>query len=151
MTKDEKLQRDRETVEKYEEQLRARRKEYGEYAEALSLTGRKNRAAAVGECVLQLLDHLAKLNNEKKLINGSLFWGVREQRVKDTDGKKGFRYTVYWRVKSDEPMYTEAEIRKETDETMRRMYEETEEMYAEPEEDEDPEKAEEPAGEAREA
>ena len=63
------------------------------------------------------------------MLDGSLFYGIGEQRVKDTDGKKGYHYTVYFKVMSDEPFYTEEEIRHELRETYRKMREETEEMF----------------------
>ena len=123
--------KDARTLRKYEDQMRRRPKEYAQIAEAFSLTGRKARAAAVGECVIQLTEQLRKLNREKKLLDGSLFWTIEEQRVKDPDGRKGFRYVVAWHVQSDEPYYTEEEIREEIGRTAELIRQETAEMFGE--------------------
>ena len=140
-----KTRRDRKALAAYEKQMRNRRKEYAQVAEATSLSGRRNRALAVGECVLQLYDKLRDLNAEKKLLEGTLFWTIAEQRLKDTDGKKGFRYAVCWHVKSDEDYYTEDEITEEIEKTRAQMEAETRELYdaeepegAYAEDDEDP-------------
>lgn len=123
--------KNKKALAEYEKQLRNRRKEYCQIATAESLTGRRNRALAVGECVLQLYDALKKLNGEKNLLNGTLFWTVQETRLKDTDGKKGFLYHVAYHVKSDEDFYTEKEIRQEIENTKAVMDAETEEFFAE--------------------
>lgn len=139
MNKRAKEKLDQKTIKKYEQQLKNRRKEYAQYAQSYSSTGRKMRAAAVGECVLQLMEQLRELNRQKTLIEGSLFWTINEQKVKDTDNKKGFHYLVCWHVKSDEPFYTDEEIRKELEETYGKIRQETEEMYAEEPAEEQPE------------
>lgn len=125
----EKLARDGDTLAKYENQLRNERKVYGQFAQADSLTGRRARALAVGECVIRLMENLRDLNGKKKLLDGTLFWNIVEKRVRDTDGRKGFEYTVYWKVKSDEQAYTEEQIRKEIDETREKVLQETGEMF----------------------
>lgn len=122
--------KNRKALEAYEKQLRNRRQEYCQFAEAYSATGRRNRALAVGECVLKLLDELRKLNGDKRLLEGSLFWTVSEHRLRDTDGIKGFRYNVAYYVKSDEDYYTEEEIRAEIEKTKAVMDAETEEFFA---------------------
>ena len=76
-----------------------------------------------------MMEEVRRLNATHKLLDGSLFYGIGEQRVKDADGKKGYEYTVYFKVMSDEPFYTEEEIRKELQETYRRMRMETDEMF----------------------
>lgn len=127
---------DKKALEGYEKQLRNRRQEYAQYADTYSKTGRRNQAMAVGECVLKALDELKKLNKEKNLLEGSLFWTITEQKIKDTDGIKGFHYVACWHVKSDEDYYTEEEIRKEMEETRAKMEAEKEEFFAdEPEEE----------------
>ena len=127
--------KNRKALKEYEKQLRNRRKEYCQISEAYSQTGRRNRALAVGECVLKLIDALKELNGEKTLLEGTLFWTVNEQRMRDTDGIKGFRYVVSYHVKSDEDYYTEDEIRKEIEDTRKVMDAETEEFFAEDEDD----------------
>lgn len=87
----------------------------------------------MGECVLKLYDELVKLNREKTLLEGTLFWSIARQRLKDDDGKKGFRFAVAWHVKSDEDYYSEEEIREEIERTRKQFEEETVELY-----DEDP-------------
>lgn len=136
MNKRQKIKRDQKTLKKYEKQLRARRQEIGRKAEVYAQTGRKQRVAAIGESVLKLLEDLHNIQAEqekkkKPLVNGTLFWGINEQRVQDTDGRKGFKYTIFFMVKSAEDYYTEEEIRKELRETYAKMKAETEEMYGE--------------------
>ena len=123
--------KDRKAIEGYRRQLENRRREYGQVAKADSLSGRRNRALAVGECVLRLMDELRELNRTTRLLDGTLFWTIVEQRLKDSDGKKGFSYTVCWRVKSDEPYYTNDEIEAEIAKTEKLMAEEREEMFRE--------------------
>ena len=123
-------------MKKYMKQLQDRRREVGFKADVYSQTGKRNRINALGECVLSMLGRLHKMQAELKtqgheLLNGSLVWGVDEQRVKDTDGKKGFHYTVFFMVKTDEPYYTSEEIAKEMRETYEKLKAETEEMYGE--------------------
>ena len=86
--------------------------------------------------MLKLLDDLHNIQAEqerkkKPLVNGTLFWGIHEERVQDTDGVKGFHYKVFFMVKSEDNFYTEEEIRKELRETYAKMKAETEEMYGE--------------------
>ena len=131
MNKRQKIEHDRRTLKNYEKQLRNRRKEYGQIATAFSVTGRRNRTCAIGECVLKLMEALHDLRFRKNLLSGSLFWGIDETRVKDQDGKKGFEYKVWWRVKSDEPYYTDEEIKAELEKTYEKMRKETEEMFGE--------------------
>lgn len=123
--------KNRKALTEYEKALRNRRREYCQVADAYSATGRRNRALAVGECVLKLTDALRKLNGEKTLLEGTLFWTVNEHRLKDTDGIKGFHYVVSYHVKSDEDFYTEDEIRQEIENTKAVMDAETEEFFAE--------------------
>lgn len=98
--------------------------------------GHRNRVNAIGESVLKLLDDFNKQQAElnvrgKKMLDGTLFWLVDEQKVKDTDGKTGYRYTIAYLVKTSEPKYTEEEIQQELRETYAKMKAETEEMYGE--------------------
>lgn len=135
MNKKQKTALDRKTIRDYENKLRARRKEYSQYAQTYSETGRRARALAAGEMMLQLTEQLKDLAHKKHLLEGSLSWTFNEQKVKDTDGKKGFHYLAAWGVNSDEPYYTEEEIRKELNETYRKIREETDEMFSEEPED----------------
>lgn len=131
MDKKHKIRLDRKTLKAYEKKLRARRKQYTKNAEAFTTGGRRNRALAAGECCLQAMEELYKLNAEKKLLPGTLGWLVHEQRVVDPDGRKGYRYDVSWYVNSSEDFYTEEEIRKELRETYGKLRAETEEMFGE--------------------
>lgn len=125
----EKLDRDEETIWKYKAQLKNQRKEYSQVATAYSMTGRRARALCVGECVLQAYDDLRKLNAQKKLLDGTLFWNIIEERVIDTDGRKGFRYSAIYHVKSDEQAIPDEDIEKEINETREKIYKETGEMF----------------------
>ena len=134
MNKRQKIKKDQRTLRLYEKQLRNRRQEIGRQAEAYSLTGRKQRIAAIGESVLKLLEDLHRIQDEqqrkgKPLLNGTLFWGINEERVQDTDGKKGFHYRLFFMVKSEDAYYTEEQIRKELRETYAKLKAETDEMY----------------------
>ena len=136
-----KREKDRDTIRAYEIKLRGRRKHYCKSAEAYSMGGRRNRAAALGECCLQAMEALDKDNAVHHFLPGTLSWIINESRVKDTDGKKGYRYSVTYHVLADEPALTDKEIQKEIDETREKLQKETEEMYAEFYEDPDEEAA----------
>jgi len=141
MNKRQKFKNDRRELKRYEQRLRARREEIGRQAESWSQTGRKQRIAAIGESVLKLLEDLHRIQEEqqrkgKPLVNGTLFWGINEERVQDTDGRKGFHYRIFFAVKSEDQYYSEEEIRKELRETYAKMKAETEEMYGETTDDE---------------
>ncbi len=136
MRKEQKIKKDRHTIAKYMNKMRSMRAEICRKAEVFSLGGHRQRVNAIGECVLKLLDDFNQQQAElakrgKKMLDGTLFWLIEEQRVKDTDGKKGYRYNIAYLVKTDEPKYTEAEIQKEMEETYQKLKAETEEMYGE--------------------
>ena len=136
MNKKQKIRKDKQTLKRYEQKMRKRPKEHRAGAEVYSATDRKSRAIALGECTLQLLEQFKELQEEQEkakhpLIEGSLFWMVREEKVKDTDGKKGYHYKVMYCVQSAEPFYTEDEIREELHNTYLQFKAETEEMFGE--------------------
>ena len=124
-----KRQQDAETIAHYERNLRAKRKHYTQSTEAISAGGRRNRALAVGECVLKLLDELEKEHFKHHFLPGTLCFNVFQDRTVDPDGIKGYRYTVAYHAMADEPALTEEEITAEVDETWKRIQAETEEMY----------------------
>ena len=125
-----KQDRDRDTLNGYERRLRAARKVYSKGAEAYTTGGEKNRAYALGACVMGLVKEMEKEAEEKKLIQGTVQWQISEDRVKDPDGKKGYRYNVAVRCLMDEPAYTDEEIEKEIEDTQQRIEAETREMFA---------------------
>ena len=138
MYKWQKKRKDRQALAGYEKRLRAERKHYRQKFEAISETGRKNRALAIGECCLQAFEKLNDLVNQRPAIpfvEGSLYFNLGEQRVKDEDGEKGFRYSVTYNLQSYEPAWTEEQIVEKLAEAKRLLAEETEEMYSEEEED----------------
>lgn len=133
MLKFQKRMKDRKTIESYEKRLRNQRAEYAQAFSAISETGRKNRALAIGECCLQAMEKLSELINKQppvEYVKGSLYWNLNEQRVKDETGEKGFKYTVVFHVQSYEPAWTEEEIRQKVAEAERRIKKETDEMYS---------------------
>lgn len=133
MLKFQKRMKDRKTIAGYEKSLRNERKVYSQRFEAISETGRKNRALAVGECCLQAMEKLTELVNQKPpipFVKGSLFFNLGEQRVKDEDGEKGFKYSVTYHLQSYERAWTDDEIREKVAEAARRVKAETDEMYA---------------------
>ena len=136
MNKKQKIKKDRQTLKRYEQKLRKKPKEHCIGAEVYSTTDRKSRALALGECALQAMEQLHELQAQREkdqhpLINGSLYWLLNEQKVKDSDGKKGFHYQVIVNVQSAEPFYTEDELREELHKTYLQFKAETEEMFGE--------------------
>ena len=141
MNKKQKIKRDKQTLKRYEQKLRRRPKDHTIGAEVYTDTDRKSRALGLGECALQVMENLEKLQKEKleekrPLIEGSLFWMLKEEKVKDTDGRKGFHYRAMIKVQSSEPYYTEDEIREELHKTYLQFKAETEEMFGETTDDE---------------
>ena len=127
-----KLKRKREvvrTLRKYEIRLRKERKVYMKVAEAYCLSDRKSRAMTLGECCLKILEDVKELNTRHKLIDNSLEYMIDEQKVIDPDGRKGFKYKVLYSVLADEARFTEEEIRRELEDTARRLKLETEEIF----------------------
>ena len=136
MKKEQKIKKDRHTLAKYMKRLEGMRREIMRKSEVYCLTGRRNRVKAIGESVLKLLEDFHKQQFQlqqggHKMLDGTLFWLVEEQRVVDTDGKKGFRYLISYCVKTDEAKYTKEEIQQEMEETYQKLKAETEEMYGE--------------------
>lgn len=132
MFKWQKIRKDRKTLRAYEKSLRNEKKQYMKTFEAVSETGRKNRALAVGECCLQAMDDLNVLVNRQPpipFVKGSLFWNLGEQRVKDEDGEKGFRYNVTYHLLSYERAWTDEEIKEKLMEAAKKIGAETEEMF----------------------
>ena len=136
MNKKQKIKRDKQTLKRYEQKMRKRPKDHTIGAEVYSGTDRRSRALALGECALQVMENFRGLQKEREearhpLIEGSLFWMLKEDKVKDTDGRKGFHYRVMLKVQSAEPYYTEDEIREELHKTYLQFKAETEEMFGE--------------------
>lgn len=139
MLKFQKRMKDRKTIAGYEKRLRAERKVYSQRFEAISETGRKNRALCIGECCLQAMEKLTELVNKQPpipFVQGSLFWNLGEQRVKDETGEKGFKYSATYHLQSYEPAWTEEEIQQKVAEAARLVKKETDEMYSRDESDE---------------
>ena len=139
MFKWQKKRKDRQALAGYEKRLRQERKHYAQTFSAISETGRKNRALAIGECCLQAFEKLNDLVNQRPAIpfvQGSLFFNLGEQRVKDEDGEKGFKYTVTYHLQSYEPAWTEEEIQEKLKEAEEKLRAETDEMYSKDEEPE---------------
>lgn len=133
MFKFQKRMKDRKTIASYEKRLRNERKVYRQRFEAISETGRKNRALCIGECCLQAMEKLTELVNKQPpipFVPGSLYFNLGEQRVKDEDGEKGFRYSVTYNLQSYEPAMSEEEIQAKVAEAARLVKKETDEMYA---------------------
>ena len=136
MRKEQKIKKDQHAIAKYMKKMQKMRKEICRQSTVYAQGGHRNRVNAIGESVLKLLDDFNKQQAElnvrgKKMLDGTLFWLVDEQKVKDTDGKTGYRYTIAYLVKTSEPKYTEEEIQQELRETYAKMKAETEEMYGE--------------------
>ena len=80
---------------------------------------------------MQLLDELRKLKSEKNLLNGTLFWTIDRQKVRDVTGDKGWHFAVCFHVKSDEDYFTEDEIRAEIEHVKQQMKEQRDEFFIE--------------------
>lgn len=124
-----KRDRDKDTVIAYGQKLARTTKMYHRTAEAYSTGGQKNRAYAIGACVLQLVDLIARDAKDKKFVPGTMEWTINEDRVKDEDGKKGYRYTIGFHVASEEPVYTDEQILEMTDDLRKKLEAETAEMF----------------------
>lgn len=136
MTKKQKIAKDKKALKAYEKKLKNTLVENLIGREIVSATDRKSRAAALGECALQAMEALKQLQEEKEkekhpLVEGSLIWRITEQKIKDTDGKKGFEYKVMLSVYSAEQRFTDEDIRKELHETYLQFKAETTEMFGE--------------------
>ena len=65
MNKKQKIKRDKQTLKRYEQKLRRRPKDHTIGAEVYTDTDRKSRALGLGECALQVMENLEKLQKEK--------------------------------------------------------------------------------------
>lgn len=126
---EQKRERDAQTLAAYEKKLRNTKKRISQGAEATSETGRRNKALALGEVLLKLIDSLQKENGTRKLIPGTLTWQVSVENILLPNGKKGCRHIAAYSVGVDEAALTEEEILKELEETRALIEEETEEMF----------------------
>ena len=131
MTRDQKLKRDKKTLEKYAKRLKEARRCYIQTVTAIAVNQRKSRRVAAGECVLQAMDQVRALAKTKMLMDGSLEFMITEKKLIDPDGKKGFEYGVTYKVTSWEPNYTEDEIRENVEKLAKQLQEETDEMFPE--------------------
>ena len=145
MNKHQKVKRDHDTIKRYRKQLINERQVYTRMAQAYSTTDHKSRAQAIGECALQLIEDIRLLNSQKQLVPGSLYYTMTENKVKDTDGKKGFEYTMTYFVKANEAAWDKEQINAKLYDLYDRLQKETQEMFPdEPAEEQktDPEKTE---------
>ena len=129
MTREQKIRKDSKALKDYRKRLERERRAYMKEFEAFSVNQRRSRAAAIGECVLQAMDDVRGLARVKDLVNGSLEYMFNEQKVQDPDGRKGFKYSVAYRVVSTEPAHSKEDIDKEIEETFEKMMMETDEMF----------------------
>ena len=134
--REEKEDRDRDTVRAYGTKMRNTVKNYSLQTSGITTGGRKNRAICLGECILQAADKLERESKDHNFVPGSLAWTFTEDRVQDPDGRKGYQYTVKLVVATDENAYTDEEIRKELEDLEKKLAAETAEMFAEEEEEE---------------
>lgn len=134
--REEKEDRDRDTVRAYGTKMRNTVKNYSLQTSGITTGGRKNRALCLGECILQAADKLERESKDHNFAPGTLAWAFTEDRVQDPDGRKGYQYTVKLVVATDEAAYTDEEIRKELADLEKKLAAETAEMFAEEEEEE---------------
>ena len=128
-----KKDRDRDTARAYEQKLKSTVKNFRLSAEAFTTGGKKNRALAVGGCILSVSEKLEKESVNHHFVEGSLGWNITEERVKDSEGNKGYRYQVTVVVATDEKAYTAEQIREQVEDLEKRLAAETEEMFSEDE------------------
>ena len=96
---------------------------------------KKNRALAIGGCVLQLMEQLEKDYYAHHFLPGTLSWIINEDRTADEAGRKGYRCEVAYHWLADEQSLTDDEIRQEMEETRKNIEEVTAEMFRETEEE----------------
>ena len=140
MTREEKREQDELMLMKLERNLRAQRVRYTRNVELHSTGGRRMRAYALGECCLRAREELEKLSYEHTLIAGTVHWIIDEQHVVDPDGKKGYKAVIAFLVDANEQKLTEEEIAAEVAETRKRVEAETEEMFADEQEEQEEQK-----------
>lgn len=131
MTREQKIKKDAKVLKKYEKRLREERRVYIQTFEAYAVNQRRSRAAAMGECALQARDAVRSLSKAKDLVDGTLDYMIREEKVVDPDGKKGFHCAVTYKVMSYEPAHTDEWIRAEMEKTFEQLMHETDEMFPE--------------------
>ena len=129
--KQQKQERDEDTLRAYEKKLQSTVKNYRFEVSGITTGGRKNRALAVGECILQAAEKLDKEKVNHNFVPGSLGWSIVEDRVKDEDGRKGYKYTVTCVVATDEKAFDDQQILKELEDLRQKLEKETEEMFQE--------------------
>jgi hypothetical protein len=131
MTREQKIKKDAKVLRKYEQRLRQEKKVYIQTFEAYAVNQRRSRAAAIGECALQAREAVRSLSMVKDLVDGTLDYMIREEKVKDPDGKKGFHCAVTFKVMSHEPAHTDEWIQAEMEKTFEQLMQETDEMFPE--------------------
>ena len=131
-----KREKDEETALAHEKTLNNTVKNYRFTVSDYTTGGRKNRALAVGECILQASEKLERESMNHHFAKGTLGWNITEERVKDDTGHKGYKYTVTCVIATDEPAYTQEEITEKVKDLRERLAAETEEMFAEDPEEE---------------
>lgn len=130
MTREQKLKRDKKTLEKYARDLQARPKIYSQRFASHATNQRKSRAAALGECCLQAMDAVRGLAKTKPLRANSLIYAISEIKDKK-DGVKTFYCQVAYQVISNERGLTDEEVRDEVTKLAEKLNQETEEMFPE--------------------
>ena len=135
MTREQKIRKDAKVLKKYEQRLRQEKKVYIQTFEAYAVNQRRSRAAAIGECALQARDAVRGLSVTKDLVDGTLDYMIREEKVVDPDGKKGFHCAVTYKVMSNEPAHTDEWIQSEMEKTFEQLMQETDEMFPEEKEE----------------
>ena len=131
MTREQKIKKDAKALQKYRERMERSKKEYMQTFSAYAVNQRRSRAAAIGECALQAMDAVRGLMKTKPLIGGTLDFVIDEKKVQDETGMKGFACAVTFHVFSDEPKFTDDEIKKEIEDTFEKMMRETDDMFPE--------------------
>lgn len=143
MFKWQKKRKDRKALAGYKRSLEIERKVYVQEFSAISEGGRKNRALTIGECCLRGMEKINDLVNMKPkgtFVPGTLMWQLYEHKVKDEDGAEGYKYGVIYRIQSYERAWTDEEVKAKVRAAAEKIHAETEEMFAEDEEDEEQEK-----------
>lgn len=113
----------------YRKRLEKEHNAYMQTFSAFAINQRRSRAAAIGECALKAMDEVRGLAKTKRLMNGSLEYMITEQKVQDEDGRKGFQYSVSYRVVSMEKAFTPERIEEELKKTWEKMQMEIDERF----------------------
>jgi hypothetical protein len=127
-----KIARDSKDLRKYRKRLENEMKNYRQAFCLVARNQRRDREEALGKCAMAALDRVKELAAEKKLVPGSLYYALSEEKITDPDGNKAYKYSVEFCVTSYEKAHSEEDINAEMNKVFEKMMEETDELFPKP-------------------